>query len=549
MAQYQTRFITHNTPTTAPVGQTQTVSLTVQNAGDLTWTATGSQAFRLGFAWYSAAGQPVQSPTDHQYYTSLPADVPPGSSVSLQARLRTPDSPGTYQLRWDMIHGAITWFSAQGDQGLVVRPITITAPQPARPIAVSIQDVSASLPKHPTLPPYPRRTVPISRIILHHTVTPDTLSVERLAQIYVTRQGRELPGIPAHYYINGQGQIFQTQPLDVASAHAGNFSQESIGVSLIGNFTDTPPTQAQLNATAALLAKLLAEQGLSTEAVFGYRDLEQTASPGDTWPQWKGPLLDQVRSLMAGGGVTPAPTPTTPTSGGPPPYKVAFISHNTPPSAPAGQTLSVNLALQNQGSATWTRAGNQPFDLGFQWRDGAGRQIQLPSTLDFRTSLPNDVPPNQTVSLTASLRTPDQPGTYTLLWDMVHEQVTWFHQAGSQPLTLSMQVTGGQPGTGTISTGKAIGHYLLLWYASDTQWDYFTLWGAADYIGRFKVTVGFSEAEAKLAQYVTLVGDKIPATVEQNLRAAGCQVGRITGNDPFEIDRKLTELAAQNRRF
>jgi hypothetical protein len=220
---YRTQYLNHNTPTAVPPGQTITVSITVQNAGKLTWASSGSNPFRLGFQWYNAAGQMITFPANLDFHTPLPADVPPGGTATLTARLRTPDTPGTYHLRWDMLHEMITWFTTQGDAGLLVSPVTVSPgveiPTPAVP-SVQIEDVSASLPSHPTVQ-YPRRSqAAIRRLILHHTATP-VIPVERIATYQVNTQGRA--GISYHFCITDQGKIYQTQPLEVVSSHAGKF--------------------------------------------------------------------------------------------------------------------------------------------------------------------------------------------------------------------------------------------------------------------------------------------------------------------------------------
>ncbi|MBN1994053.1 MAG: N-acetylmuramoyl-L-alanine amidase [Anaerolineae bacterium] len=313
---YRTRFFNHNTPTSVPPAQTLSVNITVQNVGRLTWTSGGSNPFRLGFQWYNTAGQMVAFSPEFDFHNPLPADTPPGETVTLLARLRTPDTPGTYHLRWDMLHEQVSWFTSQGDAGLLVSPVTVSPGVQIGPtVSAQIQDVSAQLAGFPASQ-YPRRArTAIRRIILHHTATPPNVSVQRIAEYQVNNRG--LPGITYHYCVTDQGQIYQTQPLEVVSSHAGNFSNDSIGVCLIGNFTDTTPPQQQLDAAAALLAQLVTEFGITVDQIVGYSDLVKTGSPGATWPTWKGPLLQQVSNLMAGGGpvITPTPTPTpTPTA-------------------------------------------------------------------------------------------------------------------------------------------------------------------------------------------------------------------------------------------
>ena len=97
------------------------------------------------------------------------------------------------------------------------------------------------------------------------------MSVERIADYQVKNRG--LPGITYHYCISDQGVIYQTQPLDVISSHAGNYSADSVGVCLIGNFTSAAPPQPQLDATAALLAQLARQLNIPVDQIVGYSDL------------------------------------------------------------------------------------------------------------------------------------------------------------------------------------------------------------------------------------------------------------------------------------
>jgi hypothetical protein len=98
---------------------------------------------------------------------------------------------------------------------------------------------------------------------------------------------------------------------------------------------------------------------------------------------------------------------------------------------------------------------------------------------------------------------------------------------------------------------KPIRHYLLFWYRGRTNWAEWDLRGAFDYIAVFAPAIGFSIEHAKLAEYVTIVGgtDGVPGTAETELRAAGCQVGRVAGANETETRQMLQRLAAQGRRY
>jgi hypothetical protein len=329
-----------------------------------------------------------------------------------------------------MIQEGVTWFNTQGDQGLLISPVTVapgagvSAAPTAGPALIQIEDISASLPQNPANP-YPRRNrSDIRRVILHHSATPATVTPQRIAEYQVNNQSR--PGIAYHYCITPDGKAYQTQPLEIVSAHAGQYNQDSIGVCLIGNFSSEVPPQTQLVATASLLAQVAAQLGLLTEQIVGYSDMVVTGSPGATWPQWKGALLAQVNQLLASGAGFTAPATTTPPA-----------TTTTPPAAT------------------------------------------------------------------------------------------------------------------TPATGKTIEHYLLLWHQNDSSWAEWDLRGAIDYIGAFAPTVGFSLEEAKAARYVTIVGNPngVPAAAEQTLRAAGCQVERISGPTESDTRRELNQLVAQGKKF
>jgi hypothetical protein len=165
------------------------------------------------------------------------------------------------------------------------------------PPTIQIEDVSFTLAHHPVRQ-YPHRNeADIKRIVLHHTAI--SVPVQRIATVQVDRQ--DLPGITYHYCVTDQGTVYQTQSLDLAVLSSSPVSTESIDICLIGNFTDAPPSQAQLNAAAVLIAHLAQVYGLTLDQILGYKELVPTQSPGATWEQWRGELLSKVHDLMGRG--------------------------------------------------------------------------------------------------------------------------------------------------------------------------------------------------------------------------------------------------------
>jgi|GEM_PF-959130 len=425
---YRAEYLSHGTPTQMPANQTLTVPITIKNTGKFTWVAGGANPFHLGFRWFTPQGQLVQFPSQFDFRTVLPFDVPPGQAVSLQAQLRTPATPGTYRLRWDMVQEMVTWFADQNQPALDLPNIVITAAggisEPVvSPGQLNIQDISATLPTNPNLSPYSTR--PLSQIrqfVLNHTATPPTVTPQRIAEFQTNNPKRPRPGIAYHYCVTDAGEIYQTQPLTVVSDHAGQFSPESVGICLIGNFTDTPPPAAQISATAALIAQVATQLNIPADAsnILGYSDLAVTESPGKTWAQWRDALISQAAALRGGNVVQP------------------------PVTTPGGGTV------------------------------------------------PHPVP-----------------------------------------------------------AGKVIRHYMLFWHHGGDNWAEWDLLSAVDYIGKFKPTVGFSVAEAKLAEYVTIVGGTggVSAAAEQELRQAGCKVERLAGATQEETNQMLYDLVAAGRPF
>ncbi len=297
-----------------------------------------------------------------------------------------------------------------------------------------------------------------------------------------------------------------------------------------------------------------------------HRDLQESVSFGYTWKE-----MPDVRP----------PVVVDPPAVSGPKYRTNFISHNVPSSVTTDRLILVTVQVENAGSDTWTTSGSPPYQLGFQWYDA---QSQFKFAQQFR--LPHDVAPGQSFNMTAQVSTPDTGGQYYLRADMIHGP-RWFTGQGDkgqiyrvtvqlrrslspQPVssTRGIGMASADPSGGSSTTrgigmadatrsvsttpvAKTIRHYMLLWHDNVQAWGEWDLRGAINYIAVFTPTIGFSIEEAKYAQYVTIVGDttKVPVTVEAQLVAAGCQVGRVAGTTEQETRQLLDRLASQRRRF
>jgi hypothetical protein len=132
-------------------------------------------------------------------------------------------------------------------------------------------------------------------IVIHHTAT-RTGSVESIHQTHLARRdadGNPWRGIGYHFVIgNGHGmkdgQIEATFRWrdQIAGAHAGDAAHnaQGIGICLIGNFEQEPPTDAQLKALTHLTRSLSNTCDIPLQNIKGHCDVKSTVCPGRYFP-------------------------------------------------------------------------------------------------------------------------------------------------------------------------------------------------------------------------------------------------------------------------
>ncbi|MFH1304729.1 MAG: peptidoglycan recognition family protein [Planctomycetota bacterium] len=132
-------------------------------------------------------------------------------------------------------------------------------------------------------------------IVIHHTAS-TTGSVESIHELHSKKKdksGNSWLGIGYHFVIgNGNGMpdggiepTFRWRE-QMHGAHAGDnkYNQKGIGICLVGNFENEPPSEAQLAAVKKLVGVLKAEYKIAGENVQGHRDVKATACPGKYFP-------------------------------------------------------------------------------------------------------------------------------------------------------------------------------------------------------------------------------------------------------------------------
>lgn len=124
----------------------------------------------------------------------------------------------------------------------------------------------------------------------------------------------------------------------------------------------------------------------------------------------------------------------------------------------AGTKTTVRVKIKNTSNVTWPSFedshGKYNISLGNHWLNEAGRTIVSD---DGREPLPKTLEPNEEVEVSLTVSIPAQSDTYVLELDMVHEQIAWFKDKGSQTLRIPVKVEG-------ISQLQSMGRKMLSLY-------------------------------------------------------------------------------------
>ncbi|XP_026476995.1 peptidoglycan-recognition protein LB-like [Ctenocephalides felis] len=143
-------------------------------------------------------------------------------------------------------------------------------------------------------------TSTLSHVIIHHSVSPGPCggsgqatcaSAMKSMQNY-HQQTNGWADIGYSFAVGGDGKIYQGRGWKVVGAHAPGYNFNSVGICLIGNWSDKLPSQAMLTAVKNLISCGVAEGHLKKDYVLlGHRQAVSTECPGNklyaeisTWP-------------------------------------------------------------------------------------------------------------------------------------------------------------------------------------------------------------------------------------------------------------------------
>lgn len=106
--------------------------------------------------------------------------------------------------------------------------------------------------------------------------------------------------------------------------------------------------------------------------------------------------------------------------------------------ATPGATVDVTFRLRNAGTRTWPAEGPHPVRLSYHLRGDTGIVVWDGA----RASLPHDVAPGDEVTLTVRIVAPSTARWVYVVYDLVHEGVTWFEAVSPKgPLAIGLLTT------------------------------------------------------------------------------------------------------------
>jgi hypothetical protein len=137
----------------------------------------------------------------------------------------------------------------------------------------------------------------VSKIIVHHTATSKNLDNPKQAirdMYYYHSVSRGWGDIGYNYIIDQEGNIYEGRQggEGVIGAHSGRGNHGSIGISLLGNFQDQPPTSAAVTSLVKMIYYKSKVHGINPSGfsnfrgeyssnILGHRDVTNTICPGD----------------------------------------------------------------------------------------------------------------------------------------------------------------------------------------------------------------------------------------------------------------------------
>jgi hypothetical protein len=308
---------------------------------------------------------------------NLSSDVGPGGNVSgLNINVTAPGTAGSYCLIYDLVREGVTWFSTQGAS---TRQVNVTVNSPQYGVTWGS----------------------------HNTPSTMNASAQSTVSVSFTNAGSLTwasgGGNPVRLSYHWRSGACPGGSMVVWDGPRANLSAD---VGPGGNVSglNIPVTAPGTAGSYCLIYDLVRE--------------------GVTWFSTQGASTRQVNVTVQEAE-----------------YAVTWGSDNTPTTMTADSANAVEVSFTNAGSLTWESEGSESVRLSYHWRNGACNGTSNHIWNGTRAFLSEDISEGEAVdNLEISVIAPSAPGTYCLVYDLVHEGVTWFSTAGAEVKRVTVTV-------------------------------------------------------------------------------------------------------------
>lgn len=289
-----------------------------------------------------------------------------------------------------------------------------------------------------------RAYAPAKKVVIHHTAQANNMDPAVIVRnlYYYHAVTLDWGDVGYNFFIDREGRVYEgrlggvnAQGWPVVAGHAAQYNSGSIGIALLGTFSDptVPIPEAMVQGLMNLVSYKVVQHGIHPAGsgffvdktlpnIMGHRDCLSTECPGGAIY----PLLPAIRERALQNI---------------PPLGQAWVRQQLPAVMLPGSVSTGTVTVQNSGSHPWNRVGSSPFRIGYRWFRSSGQEIQE-TGLAIHAELPKDVPPGQEVTIPVRVKAPSTLGSFTLKFDMIQEGVTWLWAiAGNEPLAMNVLVT------------------------------------------------------------------------------------------------------------
>jgi len=473
------------TPTAWVKAQPQTFPISVTNSGTFTWPSGGANPVMLHLHFTTRTGGPAASSSWLKSYSfTLPADVPPGGSTTINVTVTAPVTTGSMYLEAEMFKNQQFWFTQWQSLPVTVAPPTWIAAYDMSQVPASwktgqTQTFAVSLTNTGNMPWPSGGSNPV-QLDMHFTRSPGgsaniakwlTSAIYPLTADVLPGQSTTLtvsttaPTTSGYLYLeaeafkNQQFWFSQWKPLAVAVYGAWGASYD---------LSQAPATWAVTQTKSFQVS--MTNQGTQTWPSGGSNPVELnlhlTTIPGgsakiSSWRVSKSYAL--TSDVAPGASLTVTVSMTAPATGGTmyleaqmfknqqfwfehwanvpvtilPAFTAAYDMCQVPTAWSPGQSQAVTVLLNNLGSQTWPSGGANPvqLDLHFTTAPGGSAAISKWLTSEIFT-LPSDVAPGGSVAVTVTAKAPATSASVYFEAQMFKNHQFWFQQWNSSQVSV-----------------------------------------------------------------------------------------------------------------